>query len=368
MKRVVAVLLVSTGLAGAEVIPFKLENGLSPVVPPPAGVVVPSTGSGDAIESGLWFDTEARTLTLVIGYGSAAGFADLTGPATAAHIHDASGVVFDLWGQHFANSDPARGGIFRGVVTYGSDAQVEDLLNGRHYVNVHTAVYPAGEISGDLVRLANGAPILVCPEDVTLECVPGRGTEVSLRVIVSDPEGDAVRVVWRVDGEEAQVDEVAAGQPGEAVEVVFTAPYSVGTHLVTVTAADAENQVDCQAVVQVIDTRPPMIRRVWTDQRFLWPPNHKMVPVKVNVRVDDCQPVTWRVVEVTSNEPVNGRGDGNTSPDWIIANSQTVYLRAERSGLGNGRVYTIKVAVTDAGGLTSHGRVAVAVPHDMGRK
>ena len=42
-----------------------------------------STGSGGTVSAGVWFDTGSSTLTLTMGYGSAAGFTDLTGPATS---------------------------------------------------------------------------------------------------------------------------------------------------------------------------------------------------------------------------------------------------------------------------------------------
>ena len=60
-----------------------------------------------------------------------------------------------------------------------------------------------------------------------------------------------------------------------------------------------------------------------------------MVPINVSPSVSDCDSgVTCRIVSVTSNEPVEGLGDGDTSPDWVI----TVNLRAERSAHGTGRV------------------------------
>lgn len=39
--------------------------------------------------------------------------------------------------------------------------------------------------------------------------------------------------------------------------------------------------------------------------------------------------------------------DGNTELDWEITGDLTVLLRAESSGLGNGRVYTIHIECTD---------------------
>ena len=76
---------------------------------------------------------------------------------------------------------------------------------------------------------------------------------------------------------------------------------------------------------------------------------------------------TWRIVTVTCNQPVNGAGDGNTDPDWVIAGDHVVRLRAERSGSGGDRVYTITIEAVDASGNTASGSVNVTVPHDQGQ-
>ncbi len=70
----------------------------------------------------------------------------------------------------------------------------------------------------------------------------------------------------------------------------------------------------------------------------------------------------------TTTASINGTGDGNTSPDWIILDAHHVQLRAERAGKGNGRVYTIGITCIDSGGNSSHQSVEVRVSHDQGRK
>jgi hypothetical protein len=83
----------------------------------------------------------------------------------------------------------------------------------------------------------------------------------------------------------------------------------------------------------------------------------------VNVTVgytstDNCnQPPTCAISAVTSNEPI-------TSADYSIVNAHQVALRAERLGTGNGRIYTIAIACTDASGNPSPQTMTVAVPHD----
>ena len=70
------------------------------------------------------------------------------------------------------------------------------------------------------------------------------------------------------------------------------------------------------------------------------------------------------VLGVTSNEPAGGAGDGNTAPDWEVLDAHHVLLRAERSGQGGGRVYTITITAADSHGNASSQAVTVRVPHN----
>jgi hypothetical protein len=67
---------------------------------------------------------------------------------------------------------------------------------------------------------------------------------------------------------------------------------------------------------------------------------------------------------VSSNEPINGTGDGDTAPDWQIVNNHLVKLRAERAGNGSGRVYTITIRATDGCNNSSTKVLLVYVNHD----
>jgi hypothetical protein len=88
-----------------------------------------------------------------------------------------------------------------------------------------------------------------------------------------------------------------------------------------------------------------------------------MVSVQVSANVtDNGGPVTCKIVSVTSNEPINGTGDGDQEPDWIITGDLTVDLRAERAQNGTGRTYTITVECKDIAGNVSTGVVIVFVP------
>jgi hypothetical protein len=68
------------------------------------------------------------------------------------------------------------------------------------------------------------------------------------------------------------------------------------------------------------------------------------------------------ITSVTSSEPANGTGDGDTAPDFeIVDPSFLVRLRSERAGGGAGRVYNVTVTCTD-GTNASSASTTVAVP------
>jgi hypothetical protein len=142
-----------------------------------------------------------------------------------------------------------------------------------------------------------------------------------------------------------------------------------GTHVIQLQVSDAAgNRTTGTTTHTVLDTTPPTITRATPSRQYLWPPNHKLVPITVGVTLtDNCatSAVQCGITHVTSNEPINGRGDGNTRWDWEITSAMGVKLRAERAGLLNSRIYTIWFTCTDVGGSTVTGTTTVTVPHDQ---
>jgi hypothetical protein len=124
--------------------------------------------------------------------------------------------------------------------------------------------------------------------------------------------------------------------------------------------------------VTVEDINPPTIEAV-ANPMVLWPPNHKLHEVYVDLVVTDTCDLEPEVslTSVTSSEPENGIGDGNTAPDILEedlgSDDHTFLLRAERMGGGSGRVYTAKYIATDgSGNATPEVAVEILVPHDQG--
>ncbi|QLE59736.1 hypothetical protein FD725_29340 (plasmid) [Nostoc sp. TCL26-01] len=129
------------------------------------------------------------------------------------------------------------------------------------------------------------------------------------------------------------------------------------------------NIADAQAIGTIIDDDESPTLTVKSVPGELWPPNHKMVEVKVNVKVSDdfdANP-TVRLVSITSNEPDNGLGDGDTAGDIEIRPDGRIFLRAERSGNGNGRIYTLTYSATDSAGNVTYSTTQVTVPKNQGK-
>jgi hypothetical protein len=153
--------------------------------------------------------------------------------------------------------------------------------------------------------------------------------------------------------------------------VNFSVDLPLGTNSIGVSVTDsATNTTSCGTTVTVVDTTPPVIQSAAATPNVIWPPNHKMVYVNVRAVVTDtCSATTWKIIRVRSSESLNGRGDGNTSSDYQIVGDHAVKVRAERTGKGDGRIYTITLQAKDtSGNLSETKNVQVLVPKSQGNK
>jgi hypothetical protein len=142
-------------------------------------------------------------------------------------------------------------------------------------------------------------------------------------------------------------------------------PFALGTHTGRLIATNNRGiSNSAVANVTVVDQAPPVITGANVDKPTLSPPNHQMVDVTVSYTATDNCGAVDTMLTVTSNEAVNGTGDGNTAADWEIVDPHHVRLRAERSGYGPGRVYTIRITASDGHGNLSNQTVSVMVSHN----
>lgn len=144
-------------------------------------------------------------------------------------------------------------------------------------------------------------------------------------------------------------------------------PYPIGSTPVTLTVTDSKGaSSQSTSTVTVVDNTPPAISSVSVDKPILGPPNHNMIDVIVSYSTsDNCDANAARVLSVTSNESIDGTGDGDTTPDWEVVDAHHVRLRAERAGTGSGRIYLITITCTDSAGNSSSRAVMVTVPKNQ---
>lgn len=127
---------VSATAARAEVVNLSAALSGQNEVPP-----VQSQGIGSASAT---LDTSSNALQWEVRVQG------LSGPISAAHFHCPA-----TTNQNAPISLPIAGAgaesPLRGSTTV-NPAQMDNLLNGRCYINVHTALHPPGEVRGQVIR------------------------------------------------------------------------------------------------------------------------------------------------------------------------------------------------------------------------
>lgn len=184
-------------------------------------------------------------------------------------------------------------------------------------------------------------PTIVCPAPLTVECTANNAASV-VPPAASAADNCAIRSI--------------TGPSSGA--------YPLGLTSVSYSAADTSgNASSCTTSIRVVDTTPPVISGARALPASLWPPNKAMVGVSVGLNAaDTCSgnvTGSCRIVGIDGD-------DGATAADWRITGALSAELRAERSGKGNGRTYTLRLQCTDPSGNSAQQTVTVAVPHDDG--
>lgn len=178
-----------------------------------------------------------------------------------------------------------------------------------------------------------------------------------------DPDTDSLVFNWtQISGQPVVLSDPHSSTP------VFTAPLvGLGGETLVfqlIVNDDLADSMPDQVSINLLNINdPPACELARAVPALLWPPNHKMVSVNISGIADpNNDNVAIRITKVTQNEPVNSLGDGDTSLDAAIQ-GESVLLRAERSGKGNGRVYQVYFSADDGQGGVCNGSVKVSVPH-----
>lgn len=164
------------------------------------------------------------------------------------------------------------------------------------------------------------------------------------------------------------------GTPNEALlgrGEILSVPLQLGDHRVALRVTDEFGEKDTvEAEIRVVDTTPPRLE-IEANPGHLWPPDHRLVNVRVVLAARDaCGSATVELTSIASDEPDESSGAGGGEFPFDIQGAAVgepdfeFRLRAERQAAGDGRVYTVRYAATDAAGNRITVSVPVVVPHD----
>jgi hypothetical protein len=188
------------------------------------------------------------------------------------------------------------------------------------------------------------------------------GNPATVTLTATDPAGTNDPLAYSFDCNNDGIFEIGP-QAGNSASCTFATD---GKYTVNVRVADDDGGVTLGWTVVTVLNSPPDCSHATANPRLLWPPNHQLVPIQFSGIVNPAGgTVAISVTRIFQDEPVQGPGSGNTSPDATVVGTATPSVRAERDGGGDGRVYHITFIATGASG-TCTGTVTIGVPHDQG--
>ena len=251
--------------------------------------------------------------------------------------------------------------------TVGNAPVVTLSLSPGTYTFTLTVTDPGGLSSSAMTHVTVTAPVNHPPvanagASQTVGCAGQDGTAVTLNGSASsDPDGDTLTYVWK-------------NSYGRIVGTTALVPLTLraGTHTFTLTVTDPGGlSSSATTQVSIQDTAAPLLS-VSLSPNSLQPPNHKLIPITASVSASDaCSAnVAVSLVSIVSSEPDNGTGDGDQpydiqaiggGPVPFGTDVRSFLLRAERSGGGNGRIYTVTYSATDRSGNSTSAVAYVVV-------
>jgi parallel beta-helix repeat protein len=244
-------------------------------------------------------------------------------------------------------------------VTAGNPAVVTISAEG-----ITTLSYAATDKSGNTeatkfltIKIDRTAPATTA----TPTPAPGSGgwntSPVTMTLSATDnPGGSGVQnITYTLTGAQT-TPSVIAGNP-VAVSITVDGITNIGY-----SAADvAGNLEQAKSATVKIDRTSPDITGLPAPGCTLSPVKHQLVQVASVVASDSLSGVASLNVTASSNEPDSGTGGGDVAGD-IVINGGNVFLRAERTPSGKGRIYTIVATANDVAGNTRTATATCTVP------
>ncbi len=226
-----------------------------------------------------------------------------------------------------------------------------------------------------IVHVANipHAPVAVA-QPLTQSANEGGSTVMLDGSSSSDPDLDPITYVWTQVLQPDDPTVTLIYGPGDTTSHImpsFITPWVSANTTLTfkLTVTDFYGLTNSACVTVTINNwnQPPDVSGAHADVPVLWPPDHKMIQLHILGVTDAQSNATITITKVTQDEPTNGLGDGDTPIDAIIS-GDSVLLRSERSGKGNGRVYWVYFTASDPETIALNnsptGIIKVMVPHD----
>ena len=260
----------------------------------------------------------------------------------------------DASGQATLTADQVDGGSF-------------DPDGDQIFLSIDRTVFTCADIGENTVTLTvdDGQETASCEAIVTLEDNSAPVPDVA---VLSDVTGECSATILSAPTATDNCAGVVAGTTADPLTYA-----EQGTYTVTWTYDDGNGNTSQQVQQIVVNDVTGPVLSVITNRITLWPPNHKYVTIAVSDLVvsvsDNCADLASDAVVITSvfsdeEEDVEGDGDGATTEDIAFPDGCcSVDLRAERLDSGNGRVYTIHLAVSDGNGNTGTATCIVEVPY-----
>ncbi|HEU5213437.1 MAG TPA: vWA domain-containing protein [Gaiellaceae bacterium] len=279
-------------------------------------------------------------------------------------------------------TDPATafrpGSSSRFVVWFG-DAPGHDPSNGHTLVQAIAALQ-AAHVTVIAIPVSGGGTGLDSTGQAT-QVATATGGQV---LATTNPTDVANAILAGLQNLPATVNYTTSCSPGLTVslapapQTVPSGTDAVFTETISLSASPPAGALSCTvsftingspggpAFVETVHVNRPPVCSGASAGPDLWPPNHKLSAERSITGVTDADgnPVSITINSIFQDEPVNGLGDGNTSPDAVI-NGSKFQVRAERSGLGDGRVYYVNFTASDGAGGTCRGTATIGVPHDQ---
>ncbi len=240
----------------------------------------------------------------------------------------------------------------------------ETLRRGMRYYWQVVAKNCCGAVDGNdwSFSTENTPSVADAGDEQTVECLCNteQGTQVTLDgTRSSDADGTPLTYTWTGLFHES---------PAQGATPTVTLDSGCpDEYVITLIVNDGiEDSEPNDVLITVLDTTQPEFE-FSVAPTFLWPPSHKMVEITPSWTVSDECDASPEVslVSIVMSEDDDTIGDGHTTGDIEIGDDGSIYVRSERSGPNNSRLYTITYQAVDDSGNVTVRSATVSIPHDM---